>query len=45
MEFTQNKIVTYKGKKYKMSKLEGDLITLKCAVGCPKTVRIHKDQL
>lgn len=45
MEFVKDKIVTYQGKKYKMEKIEGDFITLKCAVGCPKRVRIHKDQI
>jgi hypothetical protein len=45
MEFQLGKLITYKGKKYKMSSVDGDIITLKCAVGCPKTVRVHKDQL
>jgi hypothetical protein len=45
MDFVQNKIVTYQGKKYKMQSISGDIITLRCAVGCPKTLKVHKDQL
>lgn len=45
MEFVQGKLVTYKGKKYKMQAIEGKMITLRCAIGCPKTVKIHKDQI
>jgi hypothetical protein len=45
MEFIKGKLVTYQGKNYKMQSIQGDFITLKCAVGCPKTVRVHKDQI
>jgi hypothetical protein len=35
----------YKGKRYKVTKIEGDFITMKCMVCGSKIVRIHKDQL
>lgn len=45
MEAKIGQLVTYQGKKYKVSKIDGVMVTLRCAAGCPKTVKVHKDQL
>lgn len=45
MDLKINQKLTYQGKPYKVSKVEGDFVTLKCLVCAGKTVRLKKDQL
>jgi hypothetical protein len=45
MEFQKGKIFSYQGKNYKMQSILGDIITAKCAIGCPKVIKVHKDQI
>lgn len=45
MDYKINQEIKYKGKRYKVNKIEGDFITLKCMVCGGKFIKLHKDQI